>query len=503
MTAKRFLALDAGSSGVRCVLLDGRGRVLAAATRPWSYRVPEAVPLGREFDPEEFWSLAASAVRQALGEGGVAGGQVAALAVTGQRLGVVFLDQQGREVYAGPNRDVRALAEGLALEARFGDRLYASTGRWPFFLLAPARLRWLAQHRPADFERVAAVLPLPDWLAFRLTGRPVAERSLAVEAGIVDITSGRPDFPLLRELGVAERVVPQLVSAGERLGEVTSAAAAQTGLAPGTPVFAGGPDTQAGLLALGAVETGQAGVLAGWSCPLQVVVDKPVLDSEKRTWTGLHVLPGRWVVESQVGESGGVWRWWLDMLVGEGEAAYATAETLVGAAPVGSANVVAHLGVAPLTASRLGAGLGGLFFPVPVAVACVDRAALLRACLESTAYAARAGLETAQEVAGRQAASVALGGGMSRSATFCAILADVLNRPIAVAKDPLVSARGAAVLAAAGSGAFDGLEAARAALAPALRLVEPDVSRAAEYEGYYRRWRKARALFERAAGELS
>src|SRR3989304_6216018 len=154
MSRDVFLALDAGSSGVRCLAVDAAGTAVASAARSWSYRVPkDAAPRGREFAPDEFWSLATATVRGILSEAGVRGEKVAAVAVTGQRLGVVFLDAEGGELSAGPNRGVRALAEGLALEARIGERLYASTGRWPFFLLAPARLRWLAEHRPHHFRR--------------------------------------------------------------------------------------------------------------------------------------------------------------------------------------------------------------------------------------------------------------------------------------------------------------------------------------------------------------
>ena len=55
----------------------------------------------------------------------------------------------------------------------------------------------------------------------------------------------------------------RVIECGEVLGAVTADAAAETGLAEGTPVVVGGGDCQLGMIGVGACEPGQAGVFGG------------------------------------------------------------------------------------------------------------------------------------------------------------------------------------------------------------------------------------------------
>jgi autoinducer 2 (AI-2) kinase len=290
-----------------------------------------------------------------------------------------------------------------------------------------------------------------------------------------------------RLMGLDSGLLPPLVSSGERVGAVTRAAAAETGLAAGTPVCAGGPDSQCALAALGAWRQGDTAAVVGWSGAVQTVTAKPMIDPARRTWAGLHLGEGLWVAESNVGEAGGLWQWWVDMLVGQGPEAFAEADQLAGRVLPGSGDVLALLGAVPLSARLLGARLGGLLFPVPLVLKRPGRDSLLRAVLENVAFAVRGSLETLETVTGLPAAEVRLGGGMSRSATFERLLADVIGRPVLVADVPEASALGAAMCAAVGAGIYGSLPEAQA-MAPPLRRVEPDPSVAADYQDFYRRW---------------
>jgi sugar (pentulose or hexulose) kinase len=496
-----LLAIDAGTSGGRCLIVDERGRVVACTSEAWSYQSdPEAGPQSREFSTDAFWSILSNLVRRALAESGLKVDCIASVSATSQRQALVFLDGQGRDVYAGPNQDVRALTEGLALEAKHGERLYASSGHWPAFLMAPARLHWFRDHRPDLFERVATVLTLADWVLYRLTGERVGERSLAGEAGIVDITFRDRDEGSWRRMGLDGGLLPPLVSSGERVGLVTRAAAAEAGLAAGTPVYAGGPDSQCALAALGAWRPGDTAAVVGWSGAVQTVTAEPITDPARRTWAGLHLGEGRWVAESNVGEVGGLWRWWVEMLVGQGPEALAEADQLAGRALQGSGDVLALLGAAPLSPRLLGARLGGLLFPVPLVLKRPSRDSLLRAVLENVAFALRGSLETLEAVTGMSAAELRLGGGMSRSATFVRLLADVIGRPVLVADLAEASALGAAMCAAVGAGIYGSLPEAQAMAAPLRRLL-PDPSAAADYQDFYRRWQHLDSALRQAGTE--
>jgi autoinducer 2 (AI-2) kinase len=335
-----------------------------------------------------------------------------------------------------------------------------------------------------------------DWMAARLTGDFRSERSLAGDCGLLDVATRERDAALLDDLSVPPALLPPLVSPEDIAGEVTRAAAEATGLAAGTPVVIAGADTQCADFAMGVRERGEVGIVAGWSCPLQIVTSEPRIDSQRRTWTSVHVLPQRWVVESSTADAGRTWRWWCETLLGEHEGALEEGAALAAQAPPGSGNVAALLGPAAMNAGAWGIHLGGVLMTTPLTVSPVGRPELLRAALENIAFALRANLEQAQEVAGLDATRVVVGGGLTRSPVFPSILASVLGRAIDVASEPEASALGAAALAGRAAGLDD-----ETLISPVARF-EPDAGAAETYRHQYERWRKLGAALDATMKEL-
>ena len=142
MASQAVVVLDAGTSAVRCVVFDAGGEVVGQAAMPWRYSPePDAPTMARAFDHETLWESICDVVRRALHSSGVAANQIAAVATTSQRQAVVFLGADGRELYAGPNIDLRAVFEGAAIDVEHGDFIYRTTGHLPSFFFTPAKLR--------------------------------------------------------------------------------------------------------------------------------------------------------------------------------------------------------------------------------------------------------------------------------------------------------------------------------------------------------------------------
>lgn len=498
MPADHLVALDAGTSGARCLIARPGKGIVALERRAWCYQTPpDAGPVARAFDAEAFWAALCAVTRQALDSAGLAGRDVSAIGVTSQRLGVLVLDGEGRALYAGPNTDARALAEGLAIDARMGARVYTSAGKLPSLLLAPARLHWLRAHDEPAFARAATILTIGDWVAYRLTGALAAERSLAADCGLLEVKSGERDGPLLRELDVPASLLPRLVSPTEIVGTVTARAAEATGLAAGTPVVIAGGDSQCALLGMAVERPGDIGIPAGWSCPVLQVTDAPIFDAERRTWVDLHALPGRWLVESSAADAGHVWHWWVQTLLGSAEdAALREAAALVERAPPGAGEVLALLGMRVMDAKAMGLHLGGVLMPMPLAVGRAGRAELLRAALENIAFALRGNVEQAEEVSTTRAERLAVGGGMTRTPAFARILADALGRPIEVAREVDVTGLGAARLAARATGVSEDR------LRATMERVEPEPTNASTYARAYERWRRLGQRLDETMKEL-
>ena len=106
-------------------------------------------------------------------------------------------------------------------------------------------------------------------------------------------------------------MLPPVHDPGTVIGTVTAAAAEQTGLRPGTPVVAGGADTQLGLLGAGA-RPGEYTVVAGTFWQNTILLDRPLIDPQIRLRTLCHVLPDQWMLEGIGFYCGMSMRWFRD-----------------------------------------------------------------------------------------------------------------------------------------------------------------------------------------------
>ena len=477
------VVVDAGSSAARCLVFDEAGRVAGSSAGAWRYAKPAGAPaLAREFDLAALWADLCSLVRPALQDAGTEPSRIAAVAVTGQRQAVVFLDDAGRELYAGPNLDLRAVFEGAQL-----DDENAATGRRPSMLFAHAKLRWFRDHRPRAYAKIASVLTLPDWVAWKLTGELAADPSLAVEAGLLDVRTGAWRAQPFDEAGVDPEGV-RLLSPGEFAGTVRADAARETGLAEGVPVCVAGPDTQCGLLGMGVADADEVGIVAGWSVPLQMVTEAPAPVSEGDAWTGLFLEDGKGVLECNAGDLGNQQRWLAEMLFGSAEKGLEAMNALAAAAPPGAHGTTALFGHPRMDPANPGMRTGGLLFPAPVTFSEIGRGHLARAQMESAAFTVRANLEQLERAAGVRARVVRLGGGMARMPLFGEIVAAVLGRQIGVSASGNVSALGAYLRATAALGGRSASVEAASSATVRLAALDPEPLAAAEYEDAYGRW---------------
>ncbi|MDX2168583.1 MAG: FGGY-family carbohydrate kinase [Deltaproteobacteria bacterium] len=488
--------LDAGTGGAKCSVFDLAGRLLALRAERWDYTVvanPD-LPVVKEyaFDPAQFWTILTRCTRAALADCGVAAADIVGVATTSQREGCVLLDADGRELYAGPNLDSRAFMEGIeVLGALGGERLYEITGHSAPFIFPLARYLW---YRKRGGTPAARLLMINDWMTFRLSGVASTEPSNATESMLFDVRTRAWSEEILAQFEIPAAVLPPVFASGTRVGAVHAAAAAQTGLLEGTPVFTGGADTQCALLGAGALQVDDVAVVLGTTSPIQLVVDRPLFDPRANLWAGLHVVPERWVLESNLGSTGDAYLWLLDLLVPDGADRHARANLLAAAAQAGGTYSFIGPRVFDLTKMRPDMP-GGVFFRFPSLQLRPTAGDLLRAFFESIAYALRANLAQIEAVTGRTVTTLIAGGGMSRNDLLMQWAADCVGVPIRRAVEPQSTGLGCAMLVAAGSGAYGDLAAAARAMC-AHTEVHPDTGRRAALDSTYAKWCELYATME-------
>jgi len=489
-----IVVLDAGTGGAKCTVFDARGHLLATRGERWDYTVSTHadVPLVKEysFDADAFWQILGRCTRAALQEAAVDAGSVLGVATTSQREGCVFLDADGREVYAGPNLDSRAFMEGLEVLGTLGVQgLYEITGHSAPFIFPLARYLW---YRKRGGPAVARLLMINDWMTYRLCGVASTEPSNATESMLFDLRRRQWSEEILRQFEIPAAMLPPIVAAGDRVGTVHEAAAAATGLAVGTPVFAGGADTQCALLGAGAVDAGDMAVILGTTTPVQAVVAEPLLDPQANLWAGCHVVPQRWVIESNAGSTGDAYLWLLDLLVPTEGDRYARAEAL--AREPQDTGTFTFIGPRVFNLTKIRPDMpGGLLFRFPTLQLRPTAGAVLRAFLESVAYAVRANMGQIEAVTGTPATRLIAGGGMSRNDLLVQLIADTVGLPVRRACEAENTGLGCAILVANGAGVYPDIASAAAAMCRH-QDVAPDPERRAHSDSGFTKWRE---LYER------
>jgi autoinducer 2 (AI-2) kinase len=495
MSASYLLAIDAGTGSCRAVLFTEKGEQVAASLREWTHREPADAPGGQDFDVDANWLLIAACIRDALAAAGATGDSVRAVAATSMREGIVLYDAAGRELWACPNVDSRAGQEAVGLIGEgAADRIYALGGDW-VAITSPARLRWLARHRPDILERTSGLGMLSDWIATRLSGVLATEPSCGSSSGMFSLADRAWSEEIAAVCGLPASVLPPVQDPGTVIGAVTEAAAAQTGLQPGTPVVAGGGDTQLGLLGAG-TRPGEYTVVAGTFWQNTILLDQPLIDPQVRLRTLCHVLPGQWMLEGIGFYCGMSMRWFRDAFCAaeveqarqRGVDPYVVMEEAAAKAPPGAvlailSNVMNARRWAHASPSFLQLDLGRQQ-PGSGQAACV------RAIEEAAAYVARGHRDIITELTGSSFSELTFTGGAAKGALWPQIIADVLGVPVHVPAVTESSALGAAICAGTGAGIYASLSELESDLRPRTRSFTPDPAAVTVFDERYATWRE-------------
>ena len=231
--------------------------------------------------------------------------------------------------------------------------------------------------------------------------------------------------------GIGAAVLPAVKDPGTVIGTVTRRAAEETGLREGTPVVAGGADTQLALLGAGA-RPNEYTVVAGTFWQNTILLDRPLIDPKTRLRTLCHVIPGQWMLEGIGFYCGMSMRWFRDAFC-EAEIAiarerridpYAVMEESASAVPPGSGGVLAIMSNLMNARRWVHATPSFLGFELSDP-ARSGRGACVRAIEEAAAYVTRGHRDIITELTGTAFTELVFTGGAAKGTLWPQIIADV------------------------------------------------------------------------------
>ena len=472
-----YLGLDLGTSGLKAVLMDEGGAVLASADA--DYPVAHPAPGWSEQAPDDWITGCERAVGQLAEDHPRALAAVRGIGLSGQMHGAVCLGPDDRPLRPAILwNDTRAHQEAGELDAAQGVRDLSGNIVFPGFT-AP-KLVWLARHEPETFAAIRTVLLPKDYLRLWLTGGKVSEMSDA--AGTVWLDVGARDWSqrLLDASGMRADRMPALVEGSAPSGQLRGELARRWGMTGPVTVAGGGGDNAAAACGTGALAEGQGFVSLGTSGVVLLARDSYAPAPETAVHTFCHAVPGTWYQMGVMLAATDCLNW-LSAVTGT-KPATLTGE--LGEAPAAPARLVFLPYLSGERTPHNDSRIRGGFLNVDIGH---GRADLTRAVLEGVSFGLRDSLEALRGAGARPARLLAIGGGAA-SEYWLRLLASVLNLPLDV---PAGGAHGAALGAARlGRIAATG-EAPEAVLtSPAIaRTVAPDPGLAEACEAAYARFK--------------
>jgi gluconokinase len=438
----RVLAVDVGTSSVRARAYDERARFVDGTEAQ-----ARCAPVGGEIDADGL----ADAARAAAEKARAAAGDVETVATSCFWHSLLPLDAAGRPLRPLLTwQDVRAAPEAEELARELDPAaVHARTGCVLHPSYWPAKLLWLRRHEPELSRAAARFVSFSDYLA----GKPRTSISMASGTGLLDVNRCAWDDELLEAVGVSASQLPELDADAVVLGD---GAASNLGA---------GCDTRE-----------RAALMIGTSGAYRVLFE--AAESVARDGLFLYRADGRrFVIGGALSDGGNLWAW-LEKTLRLGELAD-VAERAPGA---GGVTFLALLGGERSPGWNAGArgAISGLRFDV-------EPADLVQAALEGVACRFA---EIADLLPGVREV-VATGGALRENRGWAQIVADVLERPLAVSGVDEASARGAAVFALERLGA-------QPDEAPLEGVVEPRPERAQAYRELRERQRELYRFATRA-----
>ena len=351
-----------------------------------------------------------------------------AISVTSQRASVIPVNREGEPLHKALMwQDKRSVEQCDQLSKHLSLRdIYLRTGLRvnPYFSVP--KMMWLKDNEPEIFKNTHKMLGVQDYVIYLLTDKFVTDWSQACRTLLMNISTFQWDEDLLKYSGISKDLLPELVPPGSVAGTLTKEISEITGLPVGIPVIVAGGDQQCAALALNVLRPGDAEANTGTGSFAIAYSEKPQFDDECRTLCSASAIPGKWIVEAGIFNSGSIHRWFREEFYPVGENVYELMNEEAAQSPVGSNGVMMLPHFEGSAAPYWNPMAKGMFFNLSLAS---KRCDLTRSILEGIALEIKSNLSLIENLVG-DIFMVSVAGGLTTLGLFNQIQSDAFNKMV-------------------------------------------------------------------------
>ena len=450
--SRGVLALDLGTSSVRAVIYDARGRMIEPTLCDLSYKVDTTAPGQVTSDPDLLLRLILRTIDSSLGAAHKAKIDVLGVGASCYWHSLMGVDRDGRPTTPLFTwADTRSAGETRKFRTRADERTYhRRTGCYFHASFWPAKLRWLRATQAVAVRRTARWISLGEYLYQHLLGEYRVSISIAAGTGLLDVHRCRWDVAALRLAGItADRLSP-LEDWDEALRDLRPAFAKRWPALIGVPWYLPLGDGALANVGAACLKPQWFCATIGTSSALRVILERDRLAIPWGAWV-YRLDRRRFVLGGALSEGGNVMRWITDGLgLKHKKKVERAAATML---PDQHGLTVLPFWAGERSPNWRGdarAAITGLSLST-------EPAGLVRAAMEAISYQFVAVATAMRRVVPQPRAVIATGGQLIHSRAWCQMLADALKIPVITSPETEASSRGAALLALFALGILPGL----------------------------------------------
>jgi glycerol kinase len=454
-----ILALDAGTTNVKAILVDRQANILARSSVPLAIEFPKSGWV--EQSAREIWDAARKAMEACLAQS--AGHEAVGLGISNQRETLVAWNRiTGEPVCPCIVWQCRRSAEICQALRQRGveETIRSKTGLQVDPLFPSSKIQWLFENRP-DLIKLAdsgalCLGTVDSWLVWNLTGgkRFVTDLSNASRTQLLNLNQGTWDSELLTLFGVPASALSEVLGSTVHFGEATL----NTGKA--VPICGILGDSHAALLGHGVFEKGKVKATYGTGSSLMSLCDR-LQTRDKRVSSTIAWKLDRiqYAYEGNITVTGSGLSWALSLTgFKDLESAVKLATELEDNDNVYFVPALAGLG-APHWDEKARGSIVGLSFGT-------RKENVMRAALEAIAFQVKDVFDAMQEAAGARLDILLTDGGGSKNDWLMQFQADVLDRQVMRSQTAELSGLGAAFAAGLGCGFWSSTDEVASVIAP-------------------------------------
>jgi xylulokinase len=485
-----LLGFDIGSSSVKVSLVNGEnGDCVATSFYPKTEMPITAHRAGwAEQEPQLWWQNLKCALAEVLKESQANPEAIGSIGISYQMHGLVMVDNKQEVIRPSIIWcDSRAASIGdQAFEALGAERCLANLLNSPGNFTA-SKLKWVKDNEPELFGKIYKIMLPGDYIGMKLTGEIQTTVSGLSEGIMWNFKKNSVAGMLFETYGFPSEIIPEIVPTFAVQGKLNRKVAAELGLSPETKVSYRAGDQPNNALSLNVLNPGEIAATAGTSGVVYGVSDEIRYDPQSRVNTFAHVNhspenPRLGVLLCINGT--GILNAWMKRMTGE-NLDYEEMNRLAATIPVGSKGLTilpfGNGAERVLNNRNIGSVFNGINFNIH------QKGHLLRAAQEGIVFSFKYGMDIMQNT-GIQASVIRAGkANMFLSPVFRDTLAGITGATIELynTDGSVGAARGAGI----GSGYYASPKEAFASLTK-LETVEPDESKAEEYQEAYENWKQ-------------